>query len=141
MLVVAGILGYAVLAGWLRRTPHPLIDPALVTRRPVLSGTFVLFVATGLMVAVFFLGTFYLQSAAGHGPLATGLLFLPVAAATMVGAQLAGRFIGRLGARTLGIAGLLIAAAGLVVPAISMAERSEERRVGKECRSRWSPYH
>ena len=25
------------------------------------------------------------------------------------------------------------------VPAV--AERSEERRVGKECRSRWSPYH
>ena len=24
---------------------------------------------------------------------------------------------------------------------IEMAERSEERRVGKECRSRWSPYH
>ena len=22
-----------------------------------------------------------------------------------------------------------------------MAHRSEERRVGKECRSRWSPYH
>ena len=24
---------------------------------------------------------------------------------------------------------------------VSSAERSEERRVGKECRSRWSPYH
>ena len=24
---------------------------------------------------------------------------------------------------------------------IVSAERSEERRVGKECRSRWSPYH
>ena len=23
----------------------------------------------------------------------------------------------------------------------SVAVRSEERRVGKECRSRWSPYH
>src|SRR5687768_17978025 len=23
----------------------------------------------------------------------------------------------------------------------SLAQRSEERRVGKECRSRWSPYH
>ena len=23
----------------------------------------------------------------------------------------------------------------------AVAERSEERRVGKECRSRWSPYH
>src|SRR2546430_10140774 len=25
--------------------------------------------------------------------------------------------------------------------AIMKAQRSEERRVGKECRSRWSPYH
>ena len=24
---------------------------------------------------------------------------------------------------------------------VSLATRSEERRVGKECRSRWSPYH
>ena len=24
---------------------------------------------------------------------------------------------------------------------VEIAERSEERRVGKECRSRWSPYH
>ena len=23
----------------------------------------------------------------------------------------------------------------------TLSERSEERRVGKECRSRWSPYH
>src|SRR3989454_8980629 len=28
------------------------------------------------------------------------------------------------------------------VPIVNLAEaRSEERRVGKECRSRWSPYH
>ena len=27
---------------------------------------------------------------------------------------------------------------GIVIP---VALRSEERRVGKECRSRWSPYH
>ena len=26
-------------------------------------------------------------------------------------------------------------------PIIDRIERSEERRVGKECRSRWSPYH
>ena len=24
---------------------------------------------------------------------------------------------------------------------VAVAKRSEERRVGKECRSRWSPYH
>src|SRR5258706_8253682 len=26
-------------------------------------------------------------------------------------------------------------------PVMKLAFRSEERRVGKECRSRWSPYH
>ena len=26
-------------------------------------------------------------------------------------------------------------------PEIIQGQRSEERRVGKECRSRWSPYH
>src|SRR3989344_8397254 len=28
-----------------------------------------------------------------------------------------------------------------VVPVSAPVSRSEERRVGKECRSRWSPYH
>ena len=28
-----------------------------------------------------------------------------------------------------------------IVTAIDNDQRSEERRVGKECRSRWSPYH
>src|SRR2546427_9873931 len=28
-----------------------------------------------------------------------------------------------------------------VESALELAKRSEERRVGKECRSRWSPYH
>src|SRR3712207_6861709 len=27
------------------------------------------------------------------------------------------------------------------LPQVADASRSEERRVGKECRSRWSPYH
>ena len=29
----------------------------------------------------------------------------------------------------------------IAIPLVSIAIRSEERRVGKECRSRWSPYH
>ena len=35
--------------------------------------------------------------------------------------------------------GLIIAADTIVYS--GKAHRSEERRVGKECRSRWSPYH
>ena len=45
-----------------------------------------------------------------------------------------------------GCAQLLIALAGLAryaaaIPIAVVEGRSEERRVGKECRSRWSPYH
>ena len=36
--------------------------------------------------------------------------------------------------------GLYTPSAGSVYPTLQML-RSEERRVGKECRSRWSPYH
>src|SRR3712207_9170338 len=41
------------------------------------------------------------------------------------------------------ILGVIVGAqyAFLVVALIAVAARSEERRVGKECRSRWSPYH
>ena len=32
-------------------------------------------------------------------------------------------------------------AAKFTIPGTTYIGRSEERRVGKECRSRWSPYH
>ena len=47
-----------------------------------------------------------------------------------------------LGENTLGYTKQLGALATLAKPfALSEMIRSEERRVGKECRSRWSPYH
>src|SRR3989454_5436923 len=36
---------------------------------------------------------------------------------------------------------LRLASAGIDVETAEKSGRSEERRVGKECRSRWSPYH
>ncbi len=108
-----------VLFGWRQKAAaSPLMDLGLLTRRPVAAGVFVILIATALMVAVFFLGTFYFQQSAGHGPLVTGLLFLPIAVATMTGANLGGRLIDALGARTLGAGGMGVAAVGLVVPAL-----------------------
>ena len=37
--------------------------------------------------------------------------------------------------------GILAQSSGKIIGKITDAARSEERRVGKECRSRWSPYH
>ncbi|MDV8022665.1 MFS transporter [Rhodococcus sp. IEGM 1330] len=108
-----------LLFGWRQSaTKSPLMDLSLLGRRPVFSGVFVLGIATALMVAVFFLGTFYFQQFAGYGPLATGLLFLPIAVATMTGAQLAGRLVGKFGARSLGVIGMAVGAIGLLIPAL-----------------------
>ena len=46
-----------------------------------------------------------------------------------------GRIVGLLGPNGSGKSTLIKLLSGLLTP------RSEERRVGKECRSRWSPYH
>ncbi len=117
-IAAVAIMLYLSFGWWQKTTRSPLMDLSLLGRRPVFSGVFVLGIATALMVAVFFLGTFYFQQFAGHGPLATGLLFLPIALATMAGAQLAGRLVGALGARLLGVLGMIVGAAGLLVPAL-----------------------
>ena len=47
-----------------------------------------------------------------------------------------------LGGGPAGLSAAIYASRGAVSTAIvDINMRSEERRVGKECRSRWSPYH
>jgi hypothetical protein len=119
-LVLAAVVGYVLFVLWQRRATSPLMDVRLLVRRPVATGAFLVWMATALMIAVFFLGTFYFQHARGYGALRTGLLFLPVALATIIGANLTGRVIGRWGGRGPAVAALMIAAIGLFVPTISM---------------------
>ncbi|MBC6470448.1 MFS transporter [Actinomadura alba] len=119
-LVLAAGIGYLAFVTRQKTARSPLMDVALLARRPVATGTFLILMATALMIAVFFLGTFYFQHAQGFGALRTGLLFLPIAVATMFGANLTGRAIAKAGPRRLGVAGLLAAAVGMAVPALSM---------------------
>lgn len=116
--LAAGVVLYVLFAVLQRVVRSPLMDLRILTRRPVAAGTFLIMVATALMIASFFLGSFYLQHLQGYGALRTGLLFLPVALATIVGAQWAGQAIGRLGARPVATGGLVVAALGAAVPAI-----------------------
>ncbi|MEV4537758.1 MFS transporter [Asanoa sp. NPDC049518] len=119
-LLLLAAIGYVAFVAWQRRARPPLMDVSLLARRPVAIGTFLILVATALMIATFFLGTFYFQHARGYGALRTGLLFLPVALATIVGAHVTGQLIARIGGRVLAVAGLVVAAAGLAVPALTM---------------------
>lgn len=120
LLILAAAVGYLLFVGWQKTAMSPLMDVTLLARRPVAAGTFLILMATALMIAVFFLGTFYFQHARGYGALQTGLLFLPVALAAMLGAHLTGRVVARLGARRLVVLGFGTAAIGMALPAWSM---------------------
>ncbi|MGP4051964.1 MFS transporter [Streptomyces sp. 2A115] len=112
-LAAAPVL-YAAFAVVERASRAPLMDLRMFTRRPVLAGAFLMLVATALLIAFFFLGSVYLQHVHGFSPLKTGLLFLPVAVATGLGAHLASRLVGRVGSRAVAVGGMAIAAAGSV---------------------------
>ncbi|SCL50479.1 drug resistance transporter, EmrB/QacA subfamily [Micromonospora chersina] len=114
--LAGAVVLYLVFAVVQRAVRSPLMDLRILTRRPVAAGTFLILAATALMIAIFFLGSFYLQHHKGYGALHTGLLFLPVALATIIGAQAAGHAIGRLGARPVAATGLAIAALGTALP-------------------------
>jgi EmrB/QacA subfamily drug resistance transporter len=116
---LAGALVLYGVFAWVQRSVRsPLMDLRILTRRPVAAGTFMLLIATALMISMFFLGSFYLQHFKQYGALRTGLLFLPVAIAAIVGAHLAGQLVGKVGARPVAVVGFAITAIGVAVPAI-----------------------
>ena len=117
LALLAGLIGYALFALRVRTAAAPLVDPGMLRRRPIARGLGLIFVATALMISVFFLGSFALQRMYEFTPLETGLSFLPVALGTILGANLAGRVIPRWGVRAVSVAGLLVAAAGLAAAA------------------------
>ncbi|MCK2219008.1 MFS transporter [Actinomadura sp. ATCC 31491] len=103
---------YALFVAVERVVRTPLMRAATLARRPVISGIFVMLTATGLMLALFFLSSLYLQHVRGFGALETGLLFLPVAVAITAGAQAGGRLIPRVGGRPVAVAAFVLTAAG-----------------------------
>ncbi|SED81315.1 MFS transporter [Jiangella alba] len=117
--VVAAVVLYVVFVLLQRRLRAPLVDPRILTRRPVLTGVVLMLVATGLLISSFFLGSFYLQHVRGHGALVTGLLFLPVAVAVAAGAHLGGQAVGRVGPRLVAGVALTIAAGGLALASVA----------------------
>ncbi|QFY13454.1 MFS transporter [Nonomuraea phyllanthi] len=113
VLPLAGsALLYAAFVKVERSVRSPLMRAATLARRPVISGTFVMLVATGLMLGLFFLSSLYLQNVLGLGALETGLLFLPVAVAITIGAQAGGHLVGRIGGRPVAVASFVLTAAG-----------------------------
>ncbi|OBB42202.1 MFS transporter [Nocardia sp. 852002-51244_SCH5132740] len=115
--VLSGLLGGAALLAafiaWEMRTPAPMLPLRLFRSRAfrvsnITSFTF----AVGVFGAIFLISQ-YFQVVRGYSPFESGLRTLPWTAAPMVVAPLAGLVVGRIGARTLLVAGQAMLAGAL----------------------------
>jgi EmrB/QacA subfamily drug resistance transporter len=111
-------LGLLLLGGFValeRTVAAPLVDLRLLAARPVAAGYGVMLAASGLLISGFFLNSLLLQRVMGLSALGTGLVFLPVAVATIIGAQGGAHLLGRLGGRPVAATGFALAAAGMAL--------------------------
>jgi MFS family permease len=122
LLLVAAAALLSTFVAVEHRSKAPLLDLTLFRFRPVAAGNALIFLhAAGPLVMLFF-GSLYFQQVRGLQPLETGLLFLPMALASIVAARLAPGVIDRLTPRlvtSLGFA--LMAAASLILSRLPAA--------------------
>jgi EmrB/QacA subfamily drug resistance transporter len=112
----------AVLASFIwieRRSPSPLVRLGLFRMRSLAVGNGVFLIVVGGLFAMFFFATLYMQDILGYSPITTGVGFLPVTAGIMIGATVAQQLIQRVGVRRVLLTGLVVAAAGLAVLALT----------------------
>jgi MFS family permease len=97
--VVAGVLLLAAFWVIELRSPAPLAPLRILKRPTVKWGNYAGFVVFTMEPAMIFLTTLYLQKVLGFAPLATGLIFGVPGLAAVAAGVIAGRLIGRYGAR------------------------------------------
>jgi MFS family permease len=109
--LLVAVVGVVLLAAfWMieLRSPAPLAPVRILKRPTVKWGNYAGLVVFTMEPAMIFLMTLYLQQVLGLSPLATGLIFGVPGLAAVAAGVIAGRFIGRFGARTVLAVGLSV---------------------------------
>ncbi|QLE75420.1 MFS transporter [Streptomyces rectiverticillatus] len=110
--IAAAVVLYGVFAFVERVVPNPLMRAGVLARGPVATGAFLMLTAAGVAGGDLFITSQYLQHFRDYSALATGLFFLPVAVATVIGATVGGRLVGSIGTRPVAFGGLALVAVG-----------------------------
>ena len=97
------------------RVGSPVVDFGLFRNRPYLGASAAAFAVVGSYWAVIFFQPQYLQEVLDRGPVAAGLLILPVTAPMVFISPLCGGLIRRFGPRWLMTAGMICGAVGLAL--------------------------
>jgi EmrB/QacA subfamily drug resistance transporter len=113
LLVAAGVLLASFVAIEMR-VAHPVLPMRVVLNRNR-GGAFLSSLLVGMaLLGTFLFLTYFLQGILGYSALRAGFAFLPFSGGIIMGAMLASRYLPRLGARFLMVAGLAIATLGLI---------------------------
>jgi MFS family permease len=123
-LAIIGVVLLGLFAVVERFSVQPLIRPRLLVDRAMVTGSWLMLVTTALLVGGLLLLSFFVQDGLGWTATETGLAFLPIAIALVVGAQGGGHLLGRLGSRRVAPIGAAIAAIGLGAAAWSVATQA-----------------
>jgi EmrB/QacA subfamily drug resistance transporter len=98
-----------------RRSAAPLIPAGFLHRRSTLVPNLLQLLLGVSGISSLFLLTLYTQQVLGYTPLEAGAAYLPLAGGVASATGVANKLVGRLGPRPLAVAGLAIAAVGMLV--------------------------
>lgn len=111
-----GALGLVGFLAWESRHTSPFIDIRFFRSVPFSTATVVGVMAFAAYGAFLFLMSIYLQDVRGYSAIHAGVLYLPIAVATLVCSPLSGRLVGRYGTRpSLVSAGVLLTAGSILL--------------------------
>ncbi len=109
--LLTALILFAVFLRIEESTQEPLVAPALLKRRNVLWGNIGGLVAFGTFTSLVFLLTLYVQQVLGHTAITAGLILGVLGIGTVLGGLVAPKIIGRTGAKSAIVAGLVAQAA------------------------------
>ncbi|WP_416975063.1 MFS transporter [Streptomyces sp. 4F14] len=113
--LAAGVVLLAAFTWWQTRAAHPLLPLRVLLDRNRGASFLALLITGAGMFGVFLFLTYYLQQSLGYTPVKTGLAFLPMIAALMLGSTLSSTvLIPRLGPKPVVPLGMGLAAAAMV---------------------------
>jgi EmrB/QacA subfamily drug resistance transporter len=115
-LAVLFVLSAGLAASFIyveRKACLPLVPFDVFRRKLIALSDLIMFLAYGANAIVVFIISLFIQEVRGYSPLETGLLFIPAGLGGITGAIIAPRIIGKVGFRTMILAGLLMFGSGV----------------------------
>jgi EmrB/QacA subfamily drug resistance transporter len=111
--VLGGVVVLALFAWYESRIEHPSLDVRLFKNRSLSASVGSIALLFFGMGGVYFFTSFYLQNVRGYSPLEAGMLAVPFAVGQFIMSPRSSSLVNRYGARTVGIAGMLMNAVAI----------------------------